>query len=96
MFLFPLKSINHLVNVFADVINDGLHGIVVGQEIEIQGTSDEIARAVGQVELHWCGHALAVHLDEHTVNVMFIVDNQAVAYAVGFLDVFGQHGVDVF
>lgn len=35
MFLFPLKSINHLVNVFADVINDGLHGIVVGQEIEI-------------------------------------------------------------
>ena len=43
MSLFPLKGINHLVNVFADVINDGLHLIVVGQEVEIQGASDEIA-----------------------------------------------------
>ena len=90
MSLFPLKGINHLVNVLADVINDGLHGIVVGQEVEIQGASDEIACAVGQVELHWRGHTFAVHLDEHAVNVMFFIDNQAVAYAVGFLDVLGQ------
>ena len=96
MLLFPFKGINHLVNIFADVINDGLHGIVVGQEVEIQGASDEIARAVGQVELHRCGNAFAVHLDEHAVDMMFIVDNQAVAYAVGFLDVLGQHGMDVF
>ena len=62
--LFPLERINHVVNVFPDEVDDGLHRVIVGQEVEVKGTADEVAGAVGEVELHRSGHAFAVHLDE--------------------------------
>ena len=94
--LFPLEIINHVVDVFSDEVDDGLERVVVGLEVEVERPAHEIVGAVGEVELQWCGHCFAVHLDEHAINVMFFVDNQAVADAVGFLKVFGQHGVHVF
>ena len=94
--LFPLERVNQVVDVFADKADDGLHRVVVGLEVEIEGAADEVFRAIGEVELHRCGHALAVHLDEEAVNLVFFVDNQAVAHAVGFLQVLDYHGVHVF
>lgn len=94
--LFPLESINYVVDVFSDEVDDGLERVVVGLEVEVERPAHEVVGAVGEVELQWCGHGFAVHLDEHAINVMFFVDNQAVADAVGFLKVFGQHGVHVF
>ena len=95
-FLFPLKSTNHVIDVLPDKADDGLHRVVVGLEVKIEGAADEIFRAVGEVELHRCGHALAVHLDEEAVNLVLFVDNQAVAHAIGFLQVLDYHGVHVF
>ena len=94
--LFPLERVDHVVDVLADEVDDGLHRVVVGLEIEVEGTAHEVAGAVGEVELHRGGHTLAVHLDEESVDLMFVVDYQAVAHAVGFLQVLGHHGVDVF
>ena len=84
-----------MVDVSADEVDDGLHRVVVGLEVEVKGAADDVFRAVGEVELHRGGHALAVHLDEHAVNLMFLVDNQAVAHAVGLLQVLDDHGVNI-
>ena len=94
--LLPFKGLNQMVDVGADEVDDGLHRVVVGLEVEVEGTAHEVLGAIGEVELHRGGHAFAVHLDEEAVNVMFFVDNQAVAYAIGFLQVLGDHGVHVF
>ena len=40
-----------MVHVFSDAADDGLHGVVVGQEVEIQCAAYEIMRAVGKVKL---------------------------------------------
>ena len=93
--LLPLKRINHVVDVFADEVDDGLHRVVVGLEVEIEGAAHEVAGAVGEVELHRGGHTFAIHLDEEAVDMVLIVDDQAVAHAVGFLQVLGDHGVDI-
>ena len=83
--LLPFKGPNHVVDVLPDEADDGLHRVVVGLEVEVKGTTDEVFRAVGEVELHRCGHTLTIHLDEETVNLVLIIDNQAVAHAVGLL-----------
>ena len=85
-----------MVNVLADEVDDGLHRVVVGLEVEVQSATDKVLSAVGEVKLHRGGHALAVHLDEKTVDAMFVVDNQTVAHTVGLLQVLGDHGVNVF
>ena len=94
--LLPLKGLNHVVDVLPDEADDGLHRVVVGLEVEVKRTTDEVFRAVGEVELHRGGHTLAIHFDEETVNLVLIVDNQAVAHAVGLLQVLDDHGVHVF
>ena len=74
-----------MVDILSDEVDDGLHRVVVGLEVEVEGAAHEVAGAVGEVELHRGGHAFAVHLDEEAVNVVLFVDNQAVAHAVGLL-----------
>ena len=64
LFGFPLESVDNVVDVFADKIDDGLHRVVVGLEVEIERAAHEVAGAVGEVELQGGGHAFAVHLDE--------------------------------
>ena len=84
-----------MVDVLANEVNDGLHRVVVGLEVEVESPSYEVLRAVSKVELHRGGHTLAVHFDEQAVNLVFFVGNQAVAHAVGLLQVLGYHSVDV-
>ena len=84
-----------MVHVFSDAADDGLHGVVVGQEVEIQCAAHEIMRAVGEVKLKRCRHPLAVHLDKHAVALVLVVDDEAVAHAVCLLQVLGDHGVHV-
>ena len=85
-----------MVNVLADEVDDRLHRVVVGLEVEVEGPAYEVRRAVSKIKLHRGGHAFAVHLDEEAINVVFFVANQAVAHAIGLLEVLGHHGVDVF
>ena len=82
---FPLESVDHPVDVLPQIVDDGLHGVVVGDKIEIEGAADEICCAVGKVELKRSGHAFAVHLDQHAVNLAVGMDDEAVIHAVGFL-----------
>jgi len=85
-----------MVNVFPDEVNHGLHRVVVGLEIEIERTTHEVSGAVGEVELHRSGYTFAVHFDKEAVNIMFFVENQAVAHAIGLLQMLGDHRVDIF
>ena len=92
---FPLESADHPVDVLTQIADNRLHGVVVGDKIEIEGPANEVGGAVGEVKLKGSGYAFAIHLDQHAIDLAVGVDDETVVHAVGLLQMLGDHGVDV-